>query len=160
MGRAALSILLVLDSQVADIEETFALRSPASTLNTVRNLARAKTFLAHNTPDIALVAYRLSDGQGAELVGGRDSSFPIILLIEDGQQAGAEREVLKGFFAYLLSTKTTLACLTDLLPLLRQSWQKQNRLEDERTRTFRKIYPDPTRYGCPVYLGLQRRIRE
>ena len=131
MGRAELSILLVLDSQdtIADIEEAFALRSPASTLNTVQNLARARAFLTRNTPDIALVAHQLSDGQGAELIDDRDLGFPVILLIEDGSLANAEREAPEGFFDYLLSTKATLACLPDLLPLLRQSWQQQNRLD-------------------------------
>ncbi len=131
MRDTALSILLVSDSQdtVADIVTTYTQHSPRSTLNIVHNLVEARAFLSQNTPDIALVRYQLSDGNAPELIDERISSFPLILLIEDGQQAEAELALLKGCFDYLKATKANLAGLPELLPLHRQIWLLRNKLD-------------------------------
>ena len=131
MQNAALSILLVLDSQdtIADIEKIFAKHNPASTLNVTRNLAEARDFLSQETPDIALVNYRLSDGTAPELKGEGSLLFPVILLIEDEQPALAEQANLTGFFEHLRSNQTTIASLTELLPLHRRLWIQQNKLD-------------------------------
>ena len=131
MRDTALSILLVSDSQdtVADIVTTYTQHSPRSTLNIVHNLVEARAFLSQNTPDIALVRYQLSDGNAPELIDERISLFPLILLIEDGQQAEAELALLKGCVDYLKATKANLAGLPELLPLHRQIWLLRHKLD-------------------------------
>jgi two-component system, cell cycle sensor histidine kinase and response regulator CckA len=106
-------ILLVEDT--ADhamlISESFIDCGCGSNLTVAENLAQAREIIQNSPPDLLITDYMLPDGEGLELLPGKDSeqaAFPIIVMTSHGDEHLAVEAMRTGALDYIVKTDQTL----------------------------------------------------
>jgi len=119
-------ILLVEDSQVHAemIRESLLAWGEGIRVTVASTLAEARAFLAHVTPDIALVDLMLPDGRGTELLRAdrEEAPFPAILLTASGDEQTAVEAMKAGALDYLVKSVETLADLPRIIERSLREW--------------------------------------
>jgi DNA-binding response OmpR family regulator len=105
-------ILLVEDSEMHAelIREALAAWSDDIRLTVASTLAAARTFLKHDTPDLALIDLMLPDGRGIELLPADRElrRLPCVLLTGSGDEQTAVEAIKAGALDYVIKSPATL----------------------------------------------------
>ncbi|MEY4918140.1 MAG: hypothetical protein RL616_2053, partial [Verrucomicrobiota bacterium] len=75
----------------------------------VRNLGAAQELITQFTPDLALVDYRLPDGNGDEFVAWTKGKFPVVLLTAFGNERAAVEAIKAGALDYIVKSPEMFA---------------------------------------------------
>ena len=92
-------------------------------LSSVGCLEDARRFLEHTTPDLALVDYRLPDGQGDAVVMLAAGRFPVILLTAFGNERTAVEAIKAGAQDYIVKSPEMFADVAHLVERSLREWQ-------------------------------------
>lgn len=89
----------------------------------VRNLGAAQELLGQFTPDLALVDYRLPDGNGDEFVTWTKGKFPVVLLTAFGNERAAVEAIKAGALDYIVKSPEMFADVAHLVQRALREWQ-------------------------------------
>jgi len=126
MMSHSLHILLVEDSEMHAemIREALLAWSTDVHISVAANLAVARSFLAENTPDLALIDLMLPDGRGTELLPAdrEQALFPSILLTGSGDEQTAVEAMKAGALDYLVKSGAILIDLPRIIDRTLSLW--------------------------------------
>ena len=120
--------ILVLDDDLdhlESIERAFASAKETFKLDLFETVRTAKAHVRRQTPDIAIIDWRLSDGSGMELLPGygRPAAYPVILMTSYGSEE-AEIDVLsKGALDYIQKDLPSIRRLPELCVHVLRFWR-------------------------------------
>jgi len=98
-----------------------------SVVSTVKD---AEQFITRQKPDLALVDYRLPDGDGNAIIAlGRDS-FPVIILTSHGDEKLAVQAIKSGAIDYFAKTPESFETLSHVVDRSMREWQS---IQDRKT---------------------------
>ncbi len=102
----------------------------------VETLAAGRALATEDTPELALVDYRLPDGSGDEFVAWAADRFPVILLTAFGNERIAVEAIKAGALDYVIKSPEMFADMTHLVERALRDWknlrerkQAESRLE-------------------------------
>ena len=95
----------------------------------VRNLGTARELLAQFTPDLALVDFRLPDGQGDEFVSVAAGRFPVVLLTAFGNERSAVEAIKAGALDYVVKSPEMFG---DMLRLVQRSLREWENIHERK----------------------------
>ena len=87
-------------------------------------LAEARDHLKDHTPKIVLAGLRLSDGSATELIPATGTTFPIIVLVDPGQERDGANAIRSGVLDYVISTPESLADIRHVVERARREWEQ------------------------------------
>lgn len=87
------------------------------------SLAAARELMAQQLPDLALVDYRLPDGQGDEFVTLAGGRFPVILLTSFGNERNAVEAIKAGALDYVVKSPEMFADMLHLVQRSLREWE-------------------------------------
>jgi len=119
-------ILLVDDEEdhVELIRRSLEAASSGSLLSVANSLAEAKVFLTDNTPDFMLIDFRLSDGEGFELLPGdvEKRTMPIVVLTGHGDEKMAAAAIKAGAMDYVVKSDDSLRDIPHIIARTMREW--------------------------------------
>jgi PAS domain S-box-containing protein len=131
-------ILLIEDERGhADlIQRALSSGASPSRISHVETLAAGRARATEDLPDLALVDYRLPDGNGDEFVAWAADRFPVILLTAYGNERNAVEAIKAGALDYVTKSPEMFADVTHLVERALRDWknlqerkQAESRLE-------------------------------
>ena len=86
-------------------------------------IQEAQLLVAKQTPDLALVDYRLPDGQGDLIIALGKDSFPVVMLTSHGDEQLAVQAIKAGALDYVAKSPESFETLPHLLESALREWQ-------------------------------------
>jgi len=107
----------------------------------VARLEDAAKLLEQESPDLALVDYRLPDGQGDVFVKWADGRFPVILLTSFGNERTAVEAIKAGALDYVVKSPEMFANVPHLVERSLREWQniQERRRAEARLGTINEL---------------------
>ncbi len=135
MSRETLEMLLVEDdtAYAALICRAFAPQAEAVRLTMARSLQEARIRIAESQPDLALIAWRLPDGAGIELIPtAREARpYPVIIMTTPGNVHVAVEAMKAGAVDCVVKSETPLSAIPRIAAQALRQWGESR----ERKRT-------------------------
>ena len=135
MSQETLELLLVEDdtAYVALICHAFAPQAEAVRLTIARSLQEARVRIAESQPDLALIAWRLPDGAGIELIPtAREARpYPVIIMTTPGNVHVAVEAMKAGAVDCVVKSETPLSAIPRIAAQALRQWGESR----ERKRT-------------------------
>jgi len=127
MEREKIHILLVEDepSHLELIRRAFESEDKSARVTFVCNLFEARAHLAETLPAIVIADLKLPDGEGIELLSNRKgkSSFPLIIMTAQGNEAKAVESLKAGALDYVVKSAEMLAALPSIARRVLREWE-------------------------------------
>ena len=121
-----INLLLVEDSASAAalIGESLLRGSGHLAVTVATTIAEARSWLDHNTPDLAIVDLNLPDGKGTGLLPFDQNSaqFPIIMMTAVGSEMEAVDAIKSGAIDYLVKTPAVISDLPKIIERALRQW--------------------------------------
>lgn len=98
------------------------------------SLASAIEYLESSTPQLALVDYKLPDGEGLSLLSeeNNQSKFPIVIMTSQGDEELAVRALQSGAFNYIVKSPESFSQMPFIALKAIWSWQTANARKESR----------------------------
>jgi len=127
MSTGTLEILLVEDNEahVELIHRAFEPHGKKFKLTVADSLAEARKILKKASPGLMIVAYKLPDGKGTELLPGDQGklTFPVVMLTGHGDEKIATAAMKAGALDYIVKSDQTLADMPNIIERSMREWQ-------------------------------------
>jgi PAS domain S-box-containing protein len=126
LNLSAMKHILIVEDEAGHVEliQRALLRAETPFQFTqVTRLEEARQVLEQAVPDLALVDYRLPDGNGDELVQIAAGRFPVILLTAFGNERTAVEVIKAGAQDYVVKSPETFAEIAHLVARSLREWQ-------------------------------------
>ncbi len=124
-------ILLVDEDQdfIRQTRRTFEPLGAQYILTTALSLDDARAHLQRTAPHLLLLDWRLLDGGALEGLSLQDSGFPVVALINQGEETRIEEALTTGAQDFFLKTERSAAALPYVIERILKEWNKTFQLE-------------------------------
>ncbi len=128
MPAQAIHILLVEDEEAHAELICRACEAPATRITVAGSLQEARAAMQQSAPDLAIIDSLLPDGEGAELLPGKDVAprYPIILMTSQGDDRRAAEAREAGAWRYVVKTDETLIDMPRIAEQALSDWHRDH----------------------------------
>lgn len=120
--------VLLVDGDAAHLElirRAFESHGRQMRLTAVRTLREARALLADSPPDLVIVDIDLPDGNGMDLLPGREGEgpFPVVVLTRNGNEKAAVEAIKLGAVDYVVKSESSLVDMPHIASHALHEWQ-------------------------------------
>lgn len=96
-------------------------------LRLAKSLNEAKSMVSKSIPDLAIVNYNMSDGQGTELIDAqKGKQYPVVLMTSYGDEKFAMKALKSGAFEYVVKSAAMFEELPRITKKIYSQWEYIN----------------------------------